>query len=65
MHYIPCISIIYRPTILLLLAIVPRDVDVAANPVLKRIFVVWVRSSIIRVSSDDAGRANGHMNDYI
>lgn len=61
--YIPCISIMYRPTILLLLAMVPRDVDVDANPVFRSIFVVCVRSSRITLSSEVAGRANGHMND--
>lgn len=53
----------YRPTILLLLAMVPRDVDVDANPVFRSIFVVCVRSSRMTLSSEVAGRANGHMND--
>lgn len=55
----------YRPTTLLLLAIIPRDVDAVANPVFSRIFVVCVRSSSMTFSSDVAARANGHMNDWI
>lgn len=49
---------------LLLLVIVPRDVDALAKPVLIRIFVVCVLNSTRIVSSAVAGRANGHMNDY-
>lgn len=50
---------------LLLLAIIPRDVDIVDNPVFIRIFVVCVRSSTVKFSSDVAGRANGHINVYL
>lgn len=49
---------------MLLLEIVPRDVDADARPVRRRIFVVCVRSSTIMLSSGDADRANGQTNDW-
>lgn len=57
---LPCISIAYFPIILLLLLIVPRDVD-EPIPVFSRIFVVCCRSSMIIASSGVAGRAKGQI----
>lgn len=59
----PCISITYCPRTFELLEIVPRDdpEDDVLVPVLKRIFVVCWRSSMMIVSSAEAGRASGQM----
>lgn len=60
---LPCISITYCPMTFELLVMVPReglDEDELA-PVLNRALDVCCRSSMIIVSSGEAGRARGQM----
>lgn len=63
--HLPCISNTYRPINLLELDMAPLDEDGEVSPVFSNIFVVWERNSTVMTSSGVAGRARGHMYDYL